>query len=79
MNREIDWKKDNPKVHGRTIREQIEELVLEEPYFKNARSMLYFMAGYYGTENAPVIDAGIFLYHFLEAVEDGTLEWEDRI
>lgn len=79
MNKEVNWKKDNPKVHGRTIREQIEELVLESPHYKDARIMLNFMAGYYGTENAPVIDAGVFLYHFLQAVEDGVLEWEDRI
>ena len=79
MNRNIDWKKDDPKVHGKTIREQIDELVLESPHYKNARNMLNFMAGYYGTEGAPVIDAGVFLYRFLQAVEDGVLEWEERI
>lgn len=79
MEIKMNWKKNDPKVHGRTIREQIEELVFESPRYKNVRNILNYMAGYYGTEGAPVIDAGVFLHHFVQAVEDGVLEWEDRI
>ena len=56
-----------------TIRAQIEELVKEIPS-ANAYDLLYWFKGYF--QNSPgTVDAGVFLEHFLNAVEEGVVKW----
>ena len=68
---------DDPKVYQQTLREIMEELAKEEPGM-SARNALHWFYGFLGTKGAPCIDAGIFLRHFLQAVDDGLFEWEAR-
>lgn len=75
----MDYKTDGGiTIYGKTLREQFEVAIAEHPYLKNARNMLNFMTGYYGSPQAPCIDAGVFLIAFTNAIKDGLLTWEDE-
>lgn len=64
-------------IYGKTLREQFEAVIEENPETKNARNMLAYMTGYYGHPTAPCIDAGVFLVAFTKAIEDGLMTWEE--
>ena len=68
----------NVAVYGKTLREQFESAIAENPDLKKARRMLYYMAGFYGHPTAPCIDAGVFLVAFTKAIEDGVMTWGDE-
>ena len=74
----MDWKTERGvTIYGKTLREQFEACIEDDPCLKNARNMLNFMSGYYGSPQGPCIDAGVFLIAFTNAIKDGLLTWEE--
>ena len=78
---EVSWKKEpegGTKVHGMTIREIIDERIAEVPYQEDAWGIVCYLAGYFGNESSPCVDAGIVLKHLIEAVHAHELPIERR-
>ena len=72
-----EWETAEVNFTGKTLREQFEAVIQKYPELKNARNMIAFMAGYYGSPSAPCVDAGVFLIAFTNAVKDGLMTWEE--
>lgn len=68
----------DPPVYDMTLRGRMEWLAKQYPDM-TAFGALNWFYGYLGTKGAPTIDAGIFLHHFLNAVDDGLFKLEAKI
>ena len=68
----------DPKVYDTTLRAVMEKLATENPGTTAWQALNWFY-GYFGTIGAPCVDTGVFLHHFLQAVEDGLFVWEKKI